>query len=902
MGLRIRKSVKIAPGVRLNFGKNGISTSIGKRGVGVTFGPTGTTAHISVPGTGISYVKKTGISKSKQKEVSVNTVSNSSGTISCLFCLLFLLILVIAVGIQIKFGWIPLVFCVSIIVCIMLVLYLVFVSKKDNVQGKTDIDEQEKTMHSFSEIEKSRQKEEIVDNISHNNRQTYISMPLNPKEPFARYSYPNPNLLEEMDMHKNSIRSIVKTGEFQKCKMALPLILGRPISGENGIVDLALLHSILIVGDSKSGKSNLLECMILSLLFKKHPNEIKFVMLDMNKDSLTKFSKISKSFMAAIEEQEEPVVINTTAAYNTLNSLCRLVDIRKNMLKKTDTHDIEEYNNKYVNCQLEIADGHEFWASIIVVIDEFGKIMMKDPEETEMSLSYLCKYGATVGIYVIATTNQTVESVINQNIIEAFQVKIIFKCCSIESSAVKLVDNVEELKNNGEFLYILDGSSSLLQSALITTEEIMEVTDYIYIQPGPVEPMGLPVISCEQDKTTVDNLDPILPNAAEFIVSSQIGSTSFLQRSFSIGYNRAGRLMDPLETLGILGPANGSRPREVLIKTIEELKPMFSSCHNSSVVTEKKLSGYRLFQKEYVFKNMESNKKLVEIEELSSKDSRCKKGEKVHYDSCQEELKSLIGLSSVKDEVSFLANFIKLNQKRLEQGLPETKISLHCIFTGNPGTGKTTVARLLAGILKELGVLKKGQLIETDRSGLVAEYIGQTAVKTNKIIDSALDGVLFIDEAYTLAQGGAQDYGHEAIATLLKRMEDHRDRLVVVLAGYENEMKMFVNSNPGLKSRFNRYINFPDYNAVELMDIFEFYLQKQEYELSLDAKVFAKMYLLNVLSQKQIDFGNARFVRNLFEKTIEQQANRLAKTTEYNKKTLKVIVKEDIERCIERMS
>lgn len=354
--------------------------------------------------------------------------------------------------------------------------------------------------------------------------------------------------------------------------------------------------------------------------------------------------------------------------------------------------------------------------------------------------------------------------------------------------------------------------------------------------------------------------------------------------------------------MGILGPANGSRPREVLIKTIEELKPMFSSCHNSSVVTEKKLSGYRLFQKEYVFKNMESNKKLVEIEELSSKDSRCKKGEKVHYDSCQEELKSLIGLSSVKDEVSFLANFIKLNQKRLEQGLPETKISLHCIFTGNPGTGKTTVARLLAGILKELGVLKKGQLIETDRSGLVAEYIGQTAVKTNKIIDSALDGVLFIDEAYTLAQGGAQDYGHEAIATLLKRMEDHRDRLVVVLAGYENEMKMFVNSNPGLKSRFNRYINFPDYNAVELMDIFEFYLQKQEYELSLDAKVFAKMYLLNVLSQKQIDFGNARFVRNLFEKTIEQQANRLAKTTEYNKKTLKVIVKEDIERCIERMS
>lgn len=252
-------------------------------------------------------------------------------------------------------------------------------------------------------------------------------------------------------------------------------------------------------------------------------------------------------------------------------------------------------------------------------------------------------------------------------------------------------------------------------------------------------------------------------------------------------------------------------------------------------------------------------------------DSRVSQG----GDNPIEELESLIGLSSVKKDVVSLANFIKMKKMREEKGLKAPNISYHCVFSGNPGTGKTTVARILANIFKELGILNSGHLVETDRSGLVAEYVGQTAVKTNKIIDSALDGVLFVDEAYTLV-GGQSDYGKEAIATLLKRMEDDRDRLIVILAGYSKEMEDFINSNPGLRSRFNRYILFPDYTSSELYDIFQLNATKNEYKINDEANQFLKKKLDIVVQNKQKDFGNARYIRNYFEQAIEHQANRLA--------------------------
>lgn len=267
-----------------------------------------------------------------------------------------------------------------------------------------------------------------------------------------------------------------------------------------------------------------------------------------------------------------------------------------------------------------------------------------------------------------------------------------------------------------------------------------------------------------------------------------------------------------------------------------------------------------------------------------------------HHDYMAE-LAGLIGLGTVKTEVESLRNLIKIQAMRAQQGLPNTNMSYHMVFTGNPGTGKTTVARIVAGIYKEIGILKKGHLVETDRAGLVAEYVGQTAPKTNAKVDEALDGVLFIDEAYTLV-GEGNDYGAEAIATLLKRMEDDRDRLVVILAGYTNEIKEFIDSNPGLQSRFNRYIKFEDYTAEELVEIFRSNLKKARYRIKRDAFEWMQQYIKRKVVTKDENFGNARFIRNIFEKVVQNQADRLARQSNISNEELTIITIDDVNKRI----
>ncbi|MBR6172020.1 MAG: AAA family ATPase [Eubacterium sp.] len=261
-----------------------------------------------------------------------------------------------------------------------------------------------------------------------------------------------------------------------------------------------------------------------------------------------------------------------------------------------------------------------------------------------------------------------------------------------------------------------------------------------------------------------------------------------------------------------------------------------------------------------------------------------------------EELDSLVGLDAVKQDLTNLINLIKVRKMREERGMKQPDITLHLVFSGNPGTGKTTVARLLAKIYKALGVVSGGQLVEVDRSDLVVGYIGQTAIKTAEVVDSAIGGILFIDEAYTLTAGkDEKDFGKEALDTLLKRMEDNRNDLIVIVAGYTDLMEEFIDSNPGLRSRFNKNIFFKDYTGEELYKIFQSMCKKQEYTPDKKAAAYIRNYLDTRAKSHEENFANAREVRNFLERCIERQASRIVTKKDVSDKQLRTLTIADCE-------
>jgi Cdc6-like AAA superfamily ATPase len=315
-------------------------------------------------------------------------------------------------------------------------------------------------------------------------------------------------------------------------------------------------------------------------------------------------------------------------------------------------------------------------------------------------------------------------------------------------------------------------------------------------------------------------------------------------------------------------------------------------------------SGYKLIKKRADDVSQYANF-ISDEEKDSTKRGKNKVGANRHdgysddvelsLDDLIKKLKSLTGLVTVKEDVMHLVNIIKVRKLREMKGYRCPEMSFHLVFTGNPGTGKTTVARLIARIYKQLGVVSRGQFVEVDRSGLVDHSPGGTAIKTTAVIDKAVGGILFIDEAYTLTSyKDVGDYGQEAVDTLLKRMEDDRDDLIVIVAGYTDRMHEFIESNPGLRSRFNKYIYFTDYTSSELMEIFKLMCKENDYVLTDNAAFIAETYLRGLADDKTENFANARLVRNYFERCVDRQATRICDDAEINEDDLVTFIREDM--------
>ncbi|MCR5222408.1 MAG: AAA family ATPase [Lachnospiraceae bacterium] len=330
--------------------------------------------------------------------------------------------------------------------------------------------------------------------------------------------------------------------------------------------------------------------------------------------------------------------------------------------------------------------------------------------------------------------------------------------------------------------------------------------------------------------------------------------------------------------------------------TSTELDKLFADRYTGTI---RKIKGIEDYLKEF---DEEQKLQQVRVAELYSKikarraDKKEKEDrERENHDKSYyiEQLNNLIGLESIKKDVKELISLVEMQKYRRKHGMKDLPVSRHLVFMGNPGTGKTTVARILAKLYRSIGVLEKGQLVETDRGDLVAGYVGQTALKTKEKIEEAMGGILFIDEAYTLNKEG-NDFGQEAIDTILKAMEDNRDKFIVIVAGYPKLMEEFINSNPGLKSRFSKYFNFPDYTEDELYAVFNNFCKEYDYSVDPDADMFIRSRIIELERKKGENFANARDVRNMFEKIISNQATRVMNTAGLTRKEMMTIIEEDL--------
>jgi len=389
----------------------------------------------------------------------------------------------------------------------------------------------------------------------------------------------------EVPNHKKtvvSMRTLLSSEKFQKNHFALPIAIGKKIDNENFIVDLTTMPHLLMAGATGQGKSVGLNAILISLLYKKHPSQLKFVLIDPKKVELSIYRVIEKHFLAKLPGEEEPIITDTKKVVYTLNALCIEMDRRYDMLKEAGTRNIKEYNEKFAARRLNPQKGHEYLPFIVLVIDEFADLIMTAGKEVEMPIARLAQLARAVGIHLIIATQRPSVNIITGTIKANFPARIAFKVSSkIDSRTILDAGGSEQLIGKGDMLISYNGEITRLQCAFVDTPEVERVCEYIGNQRGYPEAFLLPEYVDEKDKEGKDfdlsDKDPLFEEAARLIVQNQLGSTSLIQRRMKLGYNRAGRLMDQLEQAGVVGPNLGSKAREVVIKTEADLQELLSN-------------------------------------------------------------------------------------------------------------------------------------------------------------------------------------------------------------------------------------------------------------------------------------------------------------------------------------
>lgn len=378
-----------------------------------------------------------------------------------------------------------------------------------------------------------------------------------------------------------SMKTLLSSEKFQHNNFSLPIAIGKKIDNDNFIVDLTSMPHLLMAGATGQGKSVGVNAILVSLLYKKHPSQLKFVLVDPKKVELSIYSKIQKHFLAKLPGEEDAIITDTKKVIHTLNALCIEMDNRYDLLKEAGTRNIREYNEKFVSRKLNPEKGHQYLPFIVLVIDEFADLIMTAGKEIEMPIARLAQLARAVGIHLIIATQRPSVNIITGTIKANFPARIAFKVSSkIDSRTILDVGGAEQLIGKGDMLISYNGELTRLQCPFVDTPEVDKITDFIGDQRGYPQPFLLPEYVDEKEMEAkgfdVNDKDPLFDDAAKIIVMSQIGSTSLLQRRMKLGYNRAGRLMDQLEAAGVVGPNQGSKVRDVLIKTESELQQYLS--------------------------------------------------------------------------------------------------------------------------------------------------------------------------------------------------------------------------------------------------------------------------------------------------------------------------------------